>query len=199
MMATPTTAWRRLARRLGRDANPLRRRLDVLDAWLLPAAAVVFLALCPLVAGITGIWLHADNAATQRAQQSWHPVSAVLLRSAAGPEFSDQGANTWTAWEPARWTLGGREHTGSIPVAAGSAAGSKQTVWLDSHGRVQVPPLTPAQLGQTVDTAMLISLVGLAVAVSILTVLARWVLDRRRLAGWEAGWLAVGPSWSHQL
>jgi hypothetical protein len=198
MMATPTMAWRRLARRLGRDSNPLRRRSDVLESWLLPAAAVVFLALCPLVAGLTGLWLRADNAATQRAQQSWHPVSAVLLRAAPGPEFTDNGANAWTAWEPARWTLDGGQHTGSIPVPSGSPAGSTQTVWLDSHGQVRVPPLTRTQLGQTVDAAMLISLVGLAVVVSILTVLARWMLDRRRLAGWEAGWLAVGPSWSHQ-
>jgi uncharacterized membrane protein YphA (DoxX/SURF4 family) len=199
MMATPTMAWRRLARRLGRDRNPLRRRSDVLEAWLLPAAAVVFLALCPLVAGLTGMWVRADNAATQRAQQSWQPVSAILLRTAAGPEFTDHGANAWTAWEPARWTLDGRQHTGSIPVTAGSVAGSTQTVWLDSHGRVHVPPLTQPQLGQAVDAAMLIAVCGLAVVVGILTVLARWILDRRRLAGWESGWLSVGPSWSHQL
>lgn len=199
MMAAPTTTWRRAARRLGRGHNPLRRRLDLLDAWLLPVAVVVFLALCPLVAVVTGMWLRADNAATQRAEQSWHPVSATLLGAAAGPQFTDHGANTWTAWEPARWTVDGRQHTGSIPVPAGSAAGSTQTVWLNGHGRVQVPPLTAGQLGQAIDAATLISLVGLAVVVSILTVLARWILDRRRLAGWEAGWLAVGPSWSHQV
>jgi hypothetical protein len=197
-MATSTMAWRRVARRLGRDSNPLRRRSDVLEAWLLPAAAVVFLALCPLVAGLTGMWVRADNASTQRVQQSWHPVPAVLLRAASGPEFTDHGANTWTTWEPARWTLDGRQYTGSIPVAAGSAVGSRQTVWLDGHGHVRVPPLAPAQLGQAVDAAMLISLAGLAVLVSILSMLARWILNRRRLAGWEAGWLAVGPSWSHQ-
>jgi hypothetical protein len=199
MMATPTMTWRRLARRLGRDPNPLRRRSDLLDAWLLPVAVVVFLALCPLVAGLTAMWLRAENAATQRAEQSWRPVSAVLLRAAAGPQFTDHGANTWTAWEPARWTVDGRQHTGSIPVPAGSAAGSTQTVWLNSRGQVQVPPLTAGQLGRAIDTAMLISLAGLAVVVSILAVLARWILDRRRLAGWAAGWLAVGPRWSHQL
>jgi hypothetical protein len=197
MMAPPTTRWMKLARRLGRDPNPLRRRSDVLEAWLLPAAVVVFLVLCPLVAGLTGMVLRADNAAAQRAQQSWHSVPAVLLRAAPGPEFTDNGANAWTVWEPARWTADGRQHTGSIPVAAGSAAGSKQTVWLDSRGRVQVPPLTPARLGTTVDAAMLISAGALAVVVGILTLLARWFLDRRRLAGWEADWLAVGPTWSH--
>jgi hypothetical protein len=198
MMATPTTGWMKLARRLGRDHNPLRRRADVLEAWLLPAAVVVFLVLCPLVAGLTGMVLRAENAATQRAQHSWHSVPAVLLRAAPGPVFTDNGANAWTVWEPARWTADGRQHVGSIPVAAGSVAGSTQTVWLDSRGQVQVPALTPARLGAAVDAGMLISAGSLAVLVGILTLLARWVLDRRRLAGWEAAWRAVGPVWSHQ-
>jgi hypothetical protein len=198
MMATPTTRWMKIARRLGRDPNPLRRRSDVLEAWLLPAAVVIFLVLCPLVAGLTGMVLRADNAAAHRAQQSWHSVPAVLLRAAPGPVFTDNGANTWTVWEPARWTVSGQRHTGPIPVTAGSAAGSTQTVWLDSHGRVQVPPLSEARLGATVDAAMLISAGALAVLVGILTLVAHWFLDRRRLAGWEAGWLAVGPVWSHQ-
>jgi hypothetical protein len=189
----------KLARRLGRDTNPLRRRSDVLEAWLLPAAIVVFLVLCPLVAGLTGMWLRADNAAVQRAQQSWQPIRAVLLRAAPGPEFTDQGANTWTVWEPARWTVDGQLRSGSIPVAAGSAVGSVQTVWLDSRGHVQVPPLSPARLSEAVDGAMLISAAALAVVVGILTLLARWFLNRRRLAGWATGWLAVGPIWSHQL
>jgi hypothetical protein len=71
-------------------------------------------------------------------------------------------------------------------------------VWLDSHGQVQVPPLTAARLGETIDAALLIALASLAVVVSILALLARWILDRRRLAGWGAQWLAVGPVWSHQ-
>lgn len=198
MMATPTTTWMKLARRLGRDRNPLRRRSDVLEAWLLPAAVVVFLVLCPLVAVLTGLWVRADNAAVQRAQQSWHTVPAVLLRAAPGPQFTDQGANTWTTWEPARWTVNGRQHTGSIPVAAGSPAGSTQTVWLDGRGQVHVPPQTQARLSETVDAAMLIAVAGVAVVVGALMLLGRWFLDRRRLASWEAAWLAVGPRWSHQ-
>jgi hypothetical protein len=27
----------------------------------------------------------------------------------------------------------------------------------------------------------------------------RWVLDRRRLAGWEAAWAAVGPHWTKRF
>jgi hypothetical protein len=197
MMATPTTMWHKLARRLGRDGNPLRRRSDVLEAWLVPAAVVVFLALCPLVAGLAGMVVRADNAATLRAQRSWHAVPAVLLRAAPGPEFQSSG-DTWTTWEPARWTVDGRQQTGEIPVAAGSVAGSRQTVWLDSRGHAEAPAQTPARLGEDTDAAMLISVLGLAILLGILVKVARAFLDRRRLANWETAWLAVGPRWSHQ-
>ena len=84
MMATPTTTWMKLTRRLGRDGNPLRRRSDLIEAWLLPAVIAVFLALCPVVAVVTAAWVHADNAAARHAQLSWHRAEAVLLQAAPG-------------------------------------------------------------------------------------------------------------------
>ncbi len=197
MKAAPTTRWNKLANRLGRDGNPLRRRSDVVEAWLLPAAAVVFLALCPLVVMLAGMLIRADNAATLRAQQSWHPVQAVLLRAAPGPEFLANG-QAWTTWEPARWTFEGRQYTGDIPVGAGSAAGSRQTAWLDSRGRVHAPALTPTRLGEDIDAAILIGIAGLLIVIGILAKTTRVILDRRRFASWGTAWLAVGPTWSHQ-
>jgi hypothetical protein len=197
-MATPTTKWKRLAHRRGRDRNPLRRRSDVIEAWLLPAVVGLFLALCPLAAFLGGLWVHADNAATLRMQQSWHPVSAVLLQSAPGPTFHNNG-NTWTTWELAQWTFDGKQHSGKIPVGAGSVAGSKQTIFLDNRGRVHAPALTAARLGEYVDAARLIAIIGLAIMLGVGTKVTRVILDRRRLASWETAWLAVGPRWSHQV
>jgi len=37
---------------------------------------------------------------------------------------------------------------------------------------------------------------GLAVVLAIAGWLVRRALDRRRLSGWDAGWLANGPRWS---
>ena len=199
MMAMPTTTWMKLARRLGRDSNPLRRRSDVVEAWLVPAAIVVFLVLSPLVAGLVDLGVRADNAAAQHVQQSWHPVSAVLLRAAPGPAFSDNGANTWTEWAPARWTVGGQHFTGNIPVLAGSHAGSTQTVWLDRAGHVQVPPMNRPELRGALGTGILLALAALAVVVAVATRLFRWLLDRKRMASWETAWLAVGPRWRHQV
>ncbi len=198
MMATPTKTWLKLTRRLGRDGNPLRRRADVLAGWLLPGTMVVFLVLGPLVAGLTSVAVRADNSAARHVALGWQPVRAVLLQAAPGPEESDQGANTWTVWTRARWTADGHQYVGDVPAAAGSAAGSTETVWLDPAGKVQLPPLTGAQDGSRVVNMMLVALAGLAALLAAIALAAWRILDRRRLAGWETAWLAVGPGWSRQ-
>jgi hypothetical protein len=195
-MATPTTPWLRLTRRLGLDRNPLRRRCDVVAAWLLPAAVVAFLALCPLMYGVTGLRVRADNAALQRADLAGRRVTAMLLQSAPGAAQSDNGANTWTVWTPARWRIGGRPHTGDVPVASGTSAGTRVLAYLDRAGQVEPLPLTPPQLSARVVED---SCYGMAAVVALLagvTFLASRAMDRRRLAGWQTEWLTVGPRWS---
>ena len=196
-MATPTTSWTKLTRRLQRDGNPLLRRSDLIDGWLLHAVIAAFLIIGPLVAVAAGLRMHADNAAAQRAQMSWHPVNGVVLRAVPGPEMSDNGTNTWVTWTPARWTAAGQTRTGEVPATAGTWEGSTIRIWLDRAGNVQMRPLTAAQASDRVVNAALTALAGLAVLLAIMALLARRMLDRRRLAGWEADWQAVGPQWSH--
>jgi hypothetical protein len=190
--------WRRLTGRLGRDRNPLRRRSDLIEAWFLPVVIVAFLVLGPLVAGATGLWVRADNVAAHRAQLSWHRVTAVLLRASPGPLMSDGGANSWVVWTPARWTADGRLRFGNAPAAAGTRAGSAVPVWLDRAGKVRAPPLTAAQAGDRVVAAAAMALAALAALLAALALAGRLILDRRRLAGWEAAWRSVAPRWSHQ-
>jgi hypothetical protein len=195
---TPTTTWTRVARRLGLDHNPLRRRSDVIEAWLLPVTVVTFLLLGPLVAGLIGLRVHADNAAAQRAERSWRQVPAVLLKAAPGPMMSDNGANAWLVWTPARWAADGGTRTGVVPAPSGTRAGATVRVWLDRTGAVRVPPLTPARAGDRIVVAMAFALAALAVFLAGLALVTRAVLDRRRAADWEAAWLSVGPQWSRQ-
>ena len=72
------------------------------------------------------------------------------------------------------------------------------TVWLDSAGKVHLPPLTAAQDRSRVRHAMLLAVAGLAVVLAGLALLGWRILNRRRLAAWETAWLAVGPRWSRQ-
>jgi hypothetical protein len=185
-----------VARRLGFHRNPLRRRSDLISAWLAPAAVAAFLALGPLAAGAASAWVRADNAAVRQAQLGWHRVPAVLLQAVPGPMMTDNGANSWLTWTPARWTTGGRQRLGMIPAAAGARAGSKAAVWLDRAGNPRLRPPTPGRAAGRVADATLVALTGLAVLLAGMALLGRRVLDRRRLAGWEAAWLSVGPHWS---
>lgn len=198
MTAMPTSTWTRLMRRLGWDGNPLRPRSDLIARWLVPAAIVTFASLCPVVAGVTGMWVRADNAAVAHAKQGWSPVTAVLLRAVPGQAESGHGEDTWMTWTPAEWTFDGRRHTGDVPAAARLSAGSKQAVWLNQAGRPQMPPLTAGQVWDRAAADTLIALTGLALLLTGSCWLARRVLYRRRLANWEIEWLTVGPLWSRQ-
>jgi hypothetical protein len=197
MTARPTTMWQQLIRRFGCDGNPLRRRSDRIAAWLAPAVVAVFLGLCPVVAGVTGMWMRADNAAVQRAALSWDKVKGVLAQAAPGPLEPYHGGNTWTEPEPARWTFDGRRQSGVVPAPAGSPAGSTVIVNLNKAGQVQAPPLSAAQLRDRIDTGAFVAMVVIGGLLLALTGLTRRYLDKRRIADWEAEWLSVGPHWTH--
>jgi len=48
------------------------------------------------------------------------------------------------------------------------------------------------------EIALAASLTTMAVAAVLAAIglLARWVLDRRRLAAWDARWKTTGPQWT---
>jgi hypothetical protein len=198
MAVMPTSRWTRLRRRLGWDGNPLRPRSDLTSRWLVPAALALFLALCPVVAGVTGVWVRADNSAVAHRALGWQEVTAVLLRPVPGQAESGHGENAWMTWTLAVWTEDGVRHTGDVPAAAMRSAGSKQAVWLNQAGQPQMPPLTPGQVWDRAAADTLIALAGLAAVLTVTCLLARRVLYRRRLASWELEWLTVGPLWSRQ-
>jgi hypothetical protein len=188
--------WTRLARRLRGDGNPLRRRSDVAEAWLVPGAIAAFLALGPLVVLASLLVVHAGNAADQRAERALHSVRAVLLAAAPGPMQSAGGSNAWLDWTPARWTVDGVRHSGRIPVRAGTSAGAVVHVWLDRAGRVRVPPLTGGMARDRIRVAMTAALAVLAAFLAGLVLAGRVLLNRHRQAAWAAAWRAVEPEWS---
>jgi hypothetical protein len=198
MTPTPARTRTRLARRLAIDGNPLRRRSDVIAAWLLPVAILLFLGLSPVIYTVTSMRARADNAVAQRAEVTWHHVKGVLLQPAAGPQQPGSGANTWTVLEPVRWVENGQPRVANVPVPSDTPRGSRVTVLLNRAGKLEMPPLTSAQLADRVFTDMLVAVAALAVLLTGLGWAIRRVLDRRKLASWEAEWLAVGPRWSRQ-
>jgi hypothetical protein len=172
----------RLARRLGLDGNPLRRRTDKIEACLAALTLVVFLMGAPVLAVVAGrAWVTGHSA---------RQVSAVLL----------QAAPPATGLVPARWIApDGRMRAGEIPVSHGLAAGRAVSLWVNAAGSPTGPPLNHgAVLGREAMAAVFVP-IGLGWVLLCLVEVVRWVLDRRRLAGWDAAWDAVGPQWTERF
>ena len=67
---------------------------------------------------------------------------------------------------------------------------------MDRSGRLANPPLGRAQLATRAQLAGEAAAGTLAVVLIVTGWLARRFLDRRRMAAWDADWLANGPRWS---
>jgi hypothetical protein len=188
----------RLSRRLGFDRNPLRRRWDRVETWIMAGLLTLFLAGVPLTWLGVGRWVQQGGMREQRAQQTWHAVPAVVLHGA--PPLSTDMFRIPVATgakAPAAWTgPGGRRLAGQVPVAFGTRTGARVQVWVDSSGHFTGPPLTPSQLAKRVLGAEVLAALTLAAALLTLAGLARWQLNRRRLAAWEYQWALVGPRWT---
>jgi hypothetical protein len=185
----------RLARRIGLDRNPLRRRTDRIATGLAALLAAVFLAGAPPLSVAAVGWAARAAAADQHAQRSWHRVSAVLLHSASLPvSFGEFSGYSWAA---ARWTApDGRARTGYIPVMVTMAAGQVVPLWVDAAGWPTGPPVSHRAVLAREVAAAAAATVALGILLLSLAGAARWVIDRRRLAAWEAAWATVGPRWT---
>ena len=189
---TLSTCWLgRVLRGLRLDRNPLRRGSDRAETVVLGVLLAVFLAGAPLAAHAAGSWIYTVSAREAQAQQAArHQVAATLLQTAAPPSLADAGGVA--PYVDARWRApDGQPRTGKLFVPVGAAAGSTVLVWTDQAGQLTDPPLSRAQLAGRAQLAA----VG-AVTVLAAAGLVRGLLERRRLAAWDAEWLANGPRWS---
>jgi hypothetical protein len=186
-----------LVRRWLPDRNPLRRASDRVEAVMLAALLVAFLAGAPLAALAAGHWEAGAMLRAQRAEAAaMQRVPAVLTQDAPVPvHVMFQGAPAPLA--RAKWTApDGAARTGMVNAPAGSRAGRTVMVWTDRSGRLAGAPL------QGTDVTIRAGLVALlaVVAVGLLLAMAgsafRRALDRQRLAAWDGGWSATGPQWT---
>jgi hypothetical protein len=183
--------------RLRRADNPLRRPVDRAEATAMRVVIAAF-AVTWVLAGLFAA--HAADVAGLRQQQSesgWHQVRATLQQDAAE---SAQSSPVWgAAWTAATWPgPGGRSHHGLIPTDLNARAGQSVEIWVNTAGQVTRPPLTSADINDQMAFAVLSVTMVLAVLLSIAVVSVRLLFDRRRMAGWQRAWDAVGPLWSRR-
>lgn len=179
------------------DRNPLRRPSDRAETAVLAVLVIAFLAAAPFVAQASAGWALARAQEAQTAQEaSWHQVPALVLKA----ESRVQGGGGYAALQVqalARWKApDGKVVTGDIPVPPGTAIGSTVRVWTTSDGQLTDAPLRDSQVTGTAGFASALGVTTLAVLLVIAGALARHVLDKRRMAAWDAEWRATGPRWT---
>jgi F0F1-type ATP synthase membrane subunit c/vacuolar-type H+-ATPase subunit K len=172
--------------------NPLRRRSDVVDAWIVLAAWLI--ALCGGV--LTGLAAgSAVDHGLDRQRAERHPVSSVLTENAPG-RTSASALDGSHVWAIVRWTApDGSTHTGRAKVHPGAKAGTLATVWVDRQGRLTSKPLAHGEASfQAAWTGVL---VGLGVAGALLggAQLVRLRLARRQSRQWDEEWARVDTPW----
>lgn len=172
--------------------SPLRRTVDRLERGAL--ALVIALALLAVpVAVLVGAAVQRSASATAQTELATTHQSTAILRQDA--RTSDLGAATALGeWH----TRSGIIRTGTIEVPTGSVAGEPVPVWLDDADRPVDPPLTTDQAYWRGVITVIVLLIGTFVLLAIGHRVACLLLGRRRLAEWEADWLAVEPHWSHR-
>ncbi|MER5435250.1 hypothetical protein [Streptomyces sp. NPDC002588] len=183
-------------RRLWRwRSNPLRRRDDIVESWIVLAVWLVF-AVGGTVAGL--VTAQAANGVFQQQRDERQSVRAVLLndipRSATA--VGGMADRRMTA---VRWTASdGSTRTGRTLADTGLKAGSRITVWQDAQGRLTAAP--PSSTEAAIESGFLGGAAAAALAGLVFGAgaVARWRLDRRRVDEWGMEWDRVGPQWGHK-
>jgi len=137
--------------------------------------------------------------AGQEQAAAWHPVPARVLR--ATPLVAAWVSPALSPWRlSVRWARpNGSSQIGEVTRSGVAKTGSTVTMWADSRGRLMThPPLSRGQAADQAFRAAIVTLIALALLLATLGTAMSLILDRWRLAGWEADWASVEPQWTHR-
>ncbi|NUO43168.1 MAG: hypothetical protein HOV82_14115 [Streptomyces sp.] len=176
-------------------SNPLRRRDDIVEAWVVLVVWAV-VAVGGTVAGL--VTAHATDEALAQQRAGRHPVHAVLIADVPHPTPAVR-SSSGKALAKVRWTApDGSTRTDNVLVDTGLKAGTHVVAWQDRRGTwVTAPPSAGAA---AVEAGVLGAAAGLALAGAVFAVgaVARSRLDRRRIDAWGREWDLMGPRWGHR-
>jgi hypothetical protein len=176
--------------------NPLRRRSDVIEAWVVLVTGLVMAVGGPAAGVAAG---NSVDEALRQGRAERHRVPAVLKEDAPTATAAADGTNSARVSAVVRWTgPDGAVHTGTARVFEGRKAGDATVVWTDGRGRLVQQPPTPEQIA----TRSVLAGVSAAAGVGAVSLagrgIVRWRLDRSRAQEWGRAWAEVGPRWSRR-
>jgi hypothetical protein len=193
---TRATGLAAMARRWRPDRNPLRRASDRVETAVVAGLIAMFLGGAPVAAVAAGQAAAGAALRAAHTQAGWHQVPALLLKNAPQPVQPLSQASL-ELLVPASWrTANGAARTGQVYAPAGSRAGSTVLVWIDRAGRLTSSPVQRSDVIGRVALAAALATAAVAAALTVIGLLAHWMLDRRRLAAWDARWARTGPLWT---
>ena len=179
------------------DRNPLRRGIDRLETCLLVGLFVVLAAVTPFTAGLAAHASYLSALHTRQEQLATrHPVQAMLT----GEAGTDDGysLNSYVLTQ-ATWTSSnGVRHIGEVPASPGSPKGTAITVWTSASGELESPPLAIAEVVSQADASATAAVVGAGVFYIAAAAAIRLLLNRRRMAAWDADWVTTAQAWNRQ-
>ncbi|MET9392929.1 hypothetical protein ABZY20_21455 [Streptomyces sp. NPDC006624] len=172
--------------------NPLRRREDVLEAWILLAVWLVVAVAGP-VAGVLSARATVDSLAQRRAERQ--AVTATLVRDTSDP-FTGGGTVGDRVVGTVRWTArDGAARTGETQVPTGAKAGEEVVVWTDRQGRLAPEPQSPGEADIEAAFMGAASFAAVAAAAAAGFYGAHVVLERRRGRAWDEDWQKADSQW----
>jgi hypothetical protein len=190
--------WRRYARWLALDHNPLRRPSDRLEVVLRLLILIMILAGVPLASIAVGRAVdHAGIRQVQTERAADHQARAVLTQAAPAHGSPDPYSGTQTVWVAARWVApDGTIHYGPVLANAGANKGSTVGIWTNDAGTATDPPDSHGDVVSNVFIASAATGLLLIVALVGLDALGRCLIYRRRMRAWDAEWRWTGPRWT---
>ena len=181
---------------LGWDRNPLRRRIDRVEAAMVAGLIAVFLISAPVVAAVAGHWTGSVGMREERADAASRLVPAAVQGSAQGQIPSGP---TDKIWMPARWTApDGQARRGWILVSLGDATEGSVRVWVTRTGALTGPPIRPSEVHAHIAVAEWLTALVLGLLLCLAGGAGRVLLARHRLADWNRAWREIEPRWTRQ-
>lgn len=181
------------------DRNPLRRRTDRVESYLLAGMFVAAAAGTPFAVQAASQAAHASAVSVQQEQLATrHQVKAVLTQR-AGASINGYSLSAEVPAK-AKWIapVSHEQRSGEVLARAGSLAGTEVAIWTNGSGDLTSPPFNAGQIAGQADAAGVGAAVGMVVVFLVGAGTVHRVTYRRRLAAWDADWLVTARTWNHQ-
>lgn len=188
--------------------NPLRRRTDLVQAWIAVTLFLTVLIATPAAVVLVGdaARRHMERTAAYQADTRHHTTAVLVHDAPRHPEPGSAEAKGTLYPVAVRFTdRHGQTRTAEAEVEPALTAGTAISVWVSDEGgeggeggegKVTDPPLTEQEVrdhtrGYTVLAAIAVPILG-ATAYAC----AHRRLERHNLARWGTAWARTAPRWT---